>query len=302
MIDVQENRYERRSSTKDTLKPFSGGTIMNARCLSSLAKTSLTSGVACGIAALLLVCTTLPVFAASSMTANDVMNSLPFYGFLTDPNTVFLLFIVALIGLYLEISHPGTIVPGVAGAIALVLFLLGAGALSPNWGGFTLMALAFVLLVLDMKLPAHGILTAGAVASLITGSLLFFNGGSPVNGQGIDPLVVYVMSGIVGSFGLLIAVYVARARHLPVNNGMEGLIGAKVTALTPLMPEGRVRYGGEDWAAILDPPTVAVNRDTLLMVTAIDGLRLHVRPVILELSGAEAQQIPPYMRGPNPRI
>ena len=278
---------------------------MNARRLSSLAKICLTSGVACGIATLLLVCTTLPAFAASSMTSNgvmyhDVINSLPLYGFLTDPNTVFLLFIVALIGLYVEISHPGAVVPGVMGAIALVLFLLGAGSLSPNWGGFVLMALAFVLLVLDTKLPAHGILTIGAVVSLIAGSLLFFNGDGPVNGQGIDPLVVYVMSGIVGSFGLLIAVYVARVRHLPVNNGMEGMIGAKVTALTPLMPEGRVRYGGEDWAAILDPPTVAVDRDTPLMVTAIDGLRLHVRPVVMELSGGPVPQILPYMRGPKP--
>lgn len=279
---------------------------MNARRLSSLAKTCLTASVVCGIATLLLVCTALPAFAASSMTSNgvmyhDVINFLPLYSFLTDPNTVFLLFIVALIGLYLEISHPGTIVPGVMGAIALVLFLLGAGSLSPNWGGFALMALAFVLLVLDVKLPAHGILTAGAVASLITGSLLFFNGGGPVNGQGIDPLVVYVMSGIVGSLGLLIAVYVARARHLPVNNGIEGMIGAKVTALTSLMPEGRVRYGGEDWAAILDPPTMAVDQDTPLMVTAIDGLRLHVCPVVLELSGGSVPQSPPYMRGPDPR-
>ncbi len=273
---------------------------MNARRLSPLAKTCLTSGVACGIATLLLVCTTLPAFAASSMTANDGINALPLYSFLTDPNTVFLLFIVALIGLYMEISHPGAIVPGIMGTIALVLFLLNAGSLSPNWGGFVLMALAFVLLVLDTKMPAHGILTVGAAASLIAGSLLFFNSGGPANGQGIDPLVVYIMSGVVGSFGLLIAVYVARARHLPVDNGMEGIIGAKVTALTPLMPEGRVRYGGEDWAAILDPPTVAVDRNTLLIVTAIDGLRLHVRPVVLELPGGPVPQIPPYMKGPNP--
>lgn len=275
---------------------------MNARRLLSLAKTCLISGVACSIATLLFACITLPAFAASSATSSgvvyhDVINSKALYSLLSDPNIVFLLFIVALIGLYLEIAHPGVIVPGVVGAIALVLFLLGADALSPNWGGFALMALAFVLLVLDMKLPAHGILTAGAVASLIVGSLLFFNGGRTVNGQGIDPLVVYIMSGIVGSFGLLIAVYVARARHLPVNTGMEGMIGAKVTALTPLMPEGRVRYGGEDWAAILDPPAVTVDQGTLLMVTAIDGLRLHVRPVVLELPRSPAPQIPPYYGG-----
>src|SRR5262249_48611089 len=71
------------------------------------------------------------------------------YTFLLAPNVVFLLFIVAMIGIYLEISHPGVILPGVAGAIALVLFLFAAGSLSPNWAGLGLMVLAFVFLILD---------------------------------------------------------------------------------------------------------------------------------------------------------
>src|SRR6266571_4034475 len=82
-----------------------------------------------------------------------------------DPNVTFLLFVVALIGLYVEISHPGVIFPGVTGGIALLLFFLAAGSLSPNWVGLALMAFAFVLLVLDVRLPSHGVLTVGAVTS-----------------------------------------------------------------------------------------------------------------------------------------
>lgn len=268
---------------------------MNASRLSSLTKKCLIPCVVCCITFLLLICTTLPAFAASLAPVNVAalhsgIDQVPWYSFLIDPNIVFLLFIVAMVGLYLEISHPGAIVPGVVGAIALLLFLLGAGSLAPNWAGFALMVLAFVLLVLDMWLPAHGILTAGAVVSLVVGSLLFFNSGGPFDGQRIDPLIVYIMSGFIGALGLLVAAYVARSRRLHVNNGIEGMIGARVTALTPLMPDGRVQYGGEDWAAVLDLPEAAVDTGTLLIVTSVEGLRLHVRPVVLELPGEETQQ------------
>ena len=120
-----------------------------------------------------------------------------FYSFLLDPNVIFLLFIVAMIGIYLEISHPGAIVPGVVGGIALVLFLFAVGSITPNWAGLALMVLAFVLLVLDLRLPTHGVLTIGAIISLIFGSLLFFNSGGPYDGAKVNPIVVYTMAGLV---------------------------------------------------------------------------------------------------------
>src|SRR5438874_5507338 len=97
-----------------------------------------------------------------------------FLSLLLQPNIIFLLFIVALIGIFVEVSHPGAIIPGFVGSIALILFIFGAWVLSPNWAGLVLMALACVLLILDVKLPAHGILTLGAVISLITGAFIFF--------------------------------------------------------------------------------------------------------------------------------
>lgn len=199
------------------------------------------------------------------------------YLLLIDPNVLFLLFIIAIIGIYVEISHPGLILPGVAGSISLLLFLFGAGSLSPNWAGLALMGLALVLLILDIRLTTHGVLTIGAVISLVVGSLLFFNSGGPYNGAQVNPVVVYVMSGLIGCLGLYVVMVVIRTRRTPVNNGTEGMIGAKVTAITPLAPEGRVSFGGENWSAVLEPPTMSVDVGSELRIIAVEGLRLHVQ-------------------------
>src|SRR5215472_14262754 len=111
------------------------------------------------------------------MSMNSPLDTL--LSLLLDPNVIFLLFIVALIGILVETSHAGAIIPGVVGSIALILFFIGAWFLSPNWAGLVFMTLAFVLLILDVKLPAHGILTLGAVISLIVGAFLFFKSGQP---------------------------------------------------------------------------------------------------------------------------
>jgi membrane-bound serine protease (ClpP class) len=201
------------------------------------------------------------------------------YGFLLDPNVVFLLFVIAMIGIFLEIAHPGAILPGTVGGIALILFLLTIGSLAPNWAGLALMVLAFVLLVLDLRLPTHGILTVGAVISLIFGALILFNNtAGPYSEPQIDPVVVYVMAGFVGVLSFALISVIVRVRRHATKTGKEGMIGAKAIATTPLLPEGRVSYGGEDWAAVLDGPAVTLDAGTEVRVVAVQGLRLHVQP------------------------
>src|SRR6266571_5673393 len=201
------------------------------------------------------------------------------YGFLLDPNVIFLLFIIAMIGIYLEISHPGAILPGTAGGIALLLFLFAVGSLAPNWAGLALMVLAFVLLVLDVRLPTHGVLTVGAVISLVFGALLFFNSGGPYSGPQVNPLVVYSMAGLVGLIGFSLVTVIVRVQRRPVTTGVEAMIGAKVVALTPLLPEGRVSFGGENWAAVLADPATSVDEGAEVQVVGVEGLRLHVQPL-----------------------
>ena len=221
------------------------------------------------------------------------MNSLSdtFLSLLLDPNVIFLLFIVALIGIFVEISHPGAIIPGVIGSIALILFLFGSWFLSPNWAGLVLMALAFVLLILDVKLPAHGILTLGAVISLITGAFLFFNSDRPSQGSQLNPILVFAMGGLVGIVGLYVVTLIVRTRRRSVKTGTESMIGATVIASTPLQPVGRVNYKGEDWTAVLDDPSTSVDPGTEVRIVAVEGLLVHVQPVVVRLSDSAPRYI-----------
>ena len=190
------------------------------------------------------------------------------YGFIIDPNVTFLLFVVALIGIFLEIAHPGAIIPGTAGGIALILFLFAAGSLMPNWAGLGLMVLAFVLLVLDLRLPTHGVLTVGAIISLIFGSLIFFNSGGPYSGPQLNPLVLYVISGLIGVMSFSLITVIVRTQRNALPSGVTSMIGAKAIALTPLLPEGRVNYGGENWAAVLEGSTQSVDAGTEVQIVS----------------------------------
>ena len=210
-----------------------------------------------------------------------------------DPNVTFLLFVVAMIGIYVEVSHPGLILPGVTGGIALLLFFFATGSLSPNWVGLALMALAFVLLVLDVRLPSHGVLTIGAVISLIFGALIFFNSGGPNQGPQVNPLVVYIVGAVVGAIGLSLVTVIVRAQRRPVTTGVEGMIGSIVVASTALLPEGRVSYKGEDWTAVLDAPSIAADPGTELRIVSVEGLLLHVQPVV----DISPNSSPMYVRG-----
>ena len=216
------------------------------------------------------------------------------YSLLLDPNVIFLLFIVAMVGIFVEISHPGAILPGVTGGIALILFLFAAGSISPDWAGLALMVLAFILLILDLKLTTHGVLTVGAVVSLIFGALLFFNsGGGPYQGQQVNTVLVFSTAGVVGLLGFYIVTMVIRTRRKPVNTGREGMIGANAIALTPLAPEGRVNYGGEDWAAVLDDPEMSVDPGSEVRIVSVEGLHLRVAPAFNRLSNST----PTYTQG-----
>jgi membrane-bound serine protease (ClpP class) len=203
--------------------------------------------------------------------------------FIVDPNVLFILFGLAAVCIFLELSHPGAVVPGAVGAIALIIFLIGAGSLNPNWAGLILMILAVILLAIDVRLPTHGIAVVVGLISLVIGSLIFFNSGG---GSQASTVSIYMVLGVAVGMGLVaLAVirYAVMSRHVPLISGTDGLLGQTGQVTVPLKPEGRVKVQGEDWAAELAPEVadldMTVPADQEVRVTAYDGLKLVVEPV-----------------------
>ncbi len=199
--------------------------------------------------------------------------------FFLDPTVLFLVFIVAAVCIYLELAHPGAIVPGTIGAIALVLFLLGAGTLDPNWAGLALMLLAIVLLGIDVRVPTHGVLSIGALVSLALGSFIFFDTGVDRGSQPLSPVIIGGVVIGVGLIALIVLQFVIRSQRWPVRTGSAGLVGQQATVLTSLAPEGRVRVMGEDWSARLtqvDAPPIEAGAS--VRVVRVEGLKVLVEP------------------------
>ncbi|MGE5334479.1 MAG: NfeD family protein, partial [Nitrososphaerota archaeon] len=220
----------------------------------------------------------LPVTVLAPTFADQVQ------AFFLDPTVLFLLFIVAAVCIYLELAHPGAIVPGTIGAITLLLFLLGAGALNPNWAGLALMLLAIVLLAVDVRVPTHGVLSVGALISLALGSFIFFDTGVARGTQLLNPIVIGGVVVGVGLIALIVLQYAIRSQRWPVRTGSAGLVGQQATVLASLAPEGRVRVLGEDWAARLARPDSSppVEAGASVRVVRVEGLRVLVEPATSE--------------------
>jgi membrane-bound serine protease (ClpP class) len=200
-------------------------------------------------------------------------------GFLADPTVLFLLFILAAACIYIELSHPGAIVPGVVGALALILFLFSAGSIQPNWAGLALMLLAIVLLAIDVRTPTHGFLTVGALVSLVIGALIFFDTGANHEGPGLNPWALVGAVAALSAISLTVLSFAIRAQRRPVTTGVEGLIGKTATVIVALAPTGRVRLLGENWAARLASGEGPARVGESVRITGIDGITLIVEPV-----------------------
>jgi len=190
---------------------------------------------------------------------------------LSDPNIALALLVLGALGLYVEFNAPGTIFPGVAGGICLLLGLMSFTVLPFSWVGVGLLLLALVLFVLEVKITSHGVLGAGGVVAMFLGALLLFEG--PIPEMRVR---VSVAIGLVLPFALIVlflVTIVVRARRLPVSTGAAGMIGLAGVALTELSPRGMVQVHGETWQAQAAHPLPA---GTAVRVTAIHGLTLEV--------------------------
>ncbi|HEY0511931.1 MAG TPA: nodulation protein NfeD [Thermoanaerobaculia bacterium] len=176
-------------------------------------------------------------------------------GVLADPNITYLLLGLGWLGLLFELMHPGAVLPGVVGAICLILSLYGLSVLPVNYAGLALIFLAVVFFILEIKVASYGMLVVAGVISLVVGSLMLFKSPEPALRVSVELIAM------ISAFSLLVVgflVFMAlRARRLPVRTGLEGLIHEIGTARSPLAPRGKVFVHGEIWDAVADQPIAA---------------------------------------------
>src|SRR5215469_11451472 len=189
------------------------------------------------------------------------------------PEVMFILMLIAIYGIIGELTTPGAILPGVVGAIALVLVLYLAAVLPVNVTGLVLIALALMLFIFDVYATTHGILTVGGVAAFLIGSLMLFNRGDPLFRLSLNYIIPATL--ITAAFFIFVIGKGLRAQRLPVKVGKETLIGKTVTALTPIdSRSGRIFVEGEYWNAVSDTP---VEEGQTVEISAVEGLTLRVK-------------------------
>ena len=197
-----------------------------------------------------------------------------FLSLITDPNVAFILMLIGVYGLILEFFHPGAVLPGLVGAICLVVALYALAYIPINYAGAALVLFGIALMVAEVHIGAFGALGIGGLVAFVIGAVLMFPSHAP--GFSLSAGVITGTAVTSAALLLLVLALLLRSYRRPVMTGGEGLIGAEGEAVSWREGEGRVRVHGEIWLARSGAPLNAGNR---IKVVARDGLVLRVEAV-----------------------
>ena len=193
---------------------------------------------------------------------------------ISDPNIALILLVIGAVCIYVEFTSPGLILPGVVGAIMVLLGLSALSILPINWLGAAMLLLAFTMFALEAKITAHGALAVGGSICMVLGAVMLVD--SPIPEMRIHWSTAIALTVPFAAITVLLLSLAMRARSAKVETGSEGMIGQLGAAITELAPAGKVFVRGEYWDAVsLKPAAVGAS----IRVTAIDKLTLTVEPV-----------------------
>ncbi len=190
------------------------------------------------------------------------------------PEVMFILMLIAIYGLIGELSNPGAILPGVVGAIALILVLYMSAILPVNIAGLALIGFAILLFVVDVFAPTHGVLTFGGIISFFLGSLMLFDRSDPMFRLSLG----FILPGVIltAAFFVFVVGKGLRAQMLPVKTGSKTMMGQSIAAVTRIdSVDGKVFIEGEYWKATSQTP---IEQGEMAEVIGLEGLTLKVRP------------------------
>ena len=199
---------------------------------------------------------------------------LEFLKAISDPNVAYLLMTIGTIGLMAELYNPGAVLPGVVGAISLILAFYAFQSMPVNYAGVLLFLLGLIFFILEATVTSFGLLTIGGIISMILGSVMLIKTDAEflrISWSVIVPVVI-----LAAGFSLLIVGMGMQAlRRRPVT-GREEMVGLVGIVKTALAPSGQLAVHGEIWEAVSEQP---LQPGEQAEVIGVDGLRLSVKPL-----------------------
>lgn len=212
--------------------------------------------------------------ATGALVEYEPSTRIRFLKFITDPQFAYLLFMGSIALLYFEFTHPGSIVPGVAGGIGLVVSLMAFHMLDVWWGAVLLIVLGLAFLVAEAFVPTFGALGIGGVVALTAGSLLLFEEG------GLPTALVYGVSIVTGALMLGLAYFAYRTRRknrVTVEKSLVGQIGEVASLESPSRRRGMVIVGGEYWRFVCETDLAVGDK---VEIAEQEGLTMKVKPAL----------------------
>ncbi|MFH1725169.1 MAG: nodulation protein NfeD [Elusimicrobiota bacterium] len=193
----------------------------------------------------------------------------------SDPNVAMILMSLGAGGMFIELYNPGLILPGIVGAVCLLLAFYSFQTLSASYAGVLLIVLGMVFFLLEIKVTSYGLLALGGVAAMLLGVLMLFQ--QSMGGLGVSwSVIISSLAGLLGVTAVVsYLVYQTYRRKIPT--GMEGMVGLEGAAIGELAPKGKVRVQGEIWEAASEAGALSDGAE--IVVTAVKGMRLSVAPL-----------------------
>jgi membrane-bound serine protease (ClpP class) len=193
---------------------------------------------------------------------------------ITNPNVAYLLLLLGMYGLFFELSNPGSLFPGVLGAISLLLALYAFNVLPVNYAGLALILLGLGFMVGEMFMPSFGILGIGGGVAFVVGSLILME--TEVEAFQISLPLIIAVTASTAAFVFTLITLALRQRRKPVVSGREQMIGDIGEASADFSVSGTIHIHGESWSARTERP---VHKGQRVKVLDMDGLTLVVEPL-----------------------
>jgi membrane-bound serine protease (ClpP class) len=195
---------------------------------------------------------------------------------LSDPNILYILFLIGITGISLELYNPGAILPGVVGGICIILFLYSVQTIPVNIAGILLIIFSAVLFLLEIKIPSYGLLTIGGIVSLVLGSLMLVD--SPLPFLQISWKVILGATITITLFFKFAIGIAIRAYRKKPTTGKEGLVGEEGITIENINPTGQIEIHGEIWKAKSES---RIKKGQAVTVVEVDSkhLQLKVKPI-----------------------